>query len=59
MLESLHEVEEGFDGKGSSFLVQAIAARGSKCSWRERFGELRHEHPGTPELFQQAPQGSG
>ncbi len=31
MLESLHEVEEGFDGKGSSFLVQAIAARGSKC----------------------------
>lgn len=31
MLDSLREVEEGFDGKGYSFLVQAIAARGSKC----------------------------
>lgn len=31
MLESLREVQEGFDGKGGSYLVQAIAARGSKC----------------------------
>ncbi len=31
MLDSLREVEEGFDGKGGSFLVQTIAARGSKC----------------------------
>jgi hypothetical protein len=31
MLDSLREAEEGFDGKGSSFLIQAIAARGSKC----------------------------
>lgn len=31
MLDSLREVEEGFDGKGSSFLVQTIVARGSKC----------------------------
>lgn len=31
MLDSLRDVEEGFDGKGGSFVVQAIAARGSKC----------------------------
>jgi hypothetical protein len=31
MLQNLREVDEGFDGKGGSFLVQAIAARGSKC----------------------------
>ncbi len=31
MFDSLREVEEGFDGKGSSFIVQAITARGSKC----------------------------
>ncbi|MCR4346282.1 MAG: DEAD/DEAH box helicase family protein [Sulfuricaulis sp.] len=31
MLQNLREVEEGFDGKGNSYLVQAIAARGSKC----------------------------
>jgi len=37
--------------KGQFVLVQAIAARDQSASWRERFGELRHEHPGTPELF--------
>jgi len=31
MLQNLRDVDEGFDGKGSSYLVQAIAARGSKC----------------------------
>ena len=31
MLQSLRDVDEGFDGKGNSYLVQAIAARGSKC----------------------------
>lgn len=31
MLQSLRDVDEGFDGKGSSYLVQVIAARGSKC----------------------------
>ena len=31
MLDRLSEVEEGFDGKGGSFLFQTIAARGSKC----------------------------
>ena len=32
MLQNLRDVDEGFDGKGSSYLVQAIAARGSKCN---------------------------
>jgi hypothetical protein len=31
MLQNLRDVDEGYDGKGSSYLVQAIAARGSKC----------------------------
>jgi hypothetical protein len=31
MLQNLRDVDEGYDGKGGSFLVQAIAARGSKC----------------------------
>jgi len=31
MLDSLREVEEGYDGKGGSFIVRVIAARGSKC----------------------------
>ena len=29
--KSLREVEEGYDSKGGSFLVQRIASRGSKC----------------------------
>lgn len=31
MLESLREVDEGYDGEGKSALVQTILARGSKC----------------------------
>lgn len=32
MLENLRDVDEGFDGKGNSYLAQTIAARGAKCS---------------------------
>ena len=31
MFEALKDVDEGFDGMGRSYLVQAIASRGSKC----------------------------
>ncbi len=31
MFEALRGVDEGFDGVGRSYLVQAIASRGSKC----------------------------